>query len=60
MLYLQVVWVYIAGDTFTVADITAFVMCGFIKNLDIHIDDNLPALQKWQQRVAERPAFANA
>ncbi|MBE1273473.1 glutathione S-transferase family protein [Enterovibrio baiacu] len=51
---------YIAGDTFTVADITTFVMCGFIKNLDIHIDDNLPALQKWQQRVAERPAFANA
>ncbi|PSV45255.1 glutathione S-transferase [Photobacterium indicum] len=45
---------YIAGDKFSVADITAFVMCGFIKNLEIEVDDSLPNLLNWFDRVSQR------
>ncbi|WP_407333759.1 glutathione S-transferase family protein [Enterovibrio sp. 27052020O] len=48
---------YLAGDRFSVADITAYVMCGFIKNMDIHIDESLPSILAWQQKLSKRPAF---
>ncbi|MGF1760666.1 glutathione S-transferase [Photobacterium sagamiensis] len=47
---------YIAGDKFSVADITAFVMCGFIKNLEITIDEMFPHIQDWYERVSQRPS----
>ncbi|PSW05481.1 glutathione S-transferase [Photobacterium lipolyticum] len=47
---------YIAGDKFSVADITAFVMCGFINNLDITIDEMFPHIQDWYERVSQRPS----
>ncbi|MCG7588407.1 glutathione S-transferase [Photobacterium sp. OFAV2-7] len=47
---------YIAGDNFSIADITAVILCDFMKNLEIHIDDNLPNLQRWYQLVSIRPS----
>ncbi|WP_394209617.1 glutathione S-transferase [Enterovibrio calviensis] len=51
---------YLAGERFSVADITAYVMCGFIENLGIHIDESLPSLVTWQQKLSQRPAFIEA
>ncbi|MDD1779603.1 glutathione S-transferase [Enterovibrio sp. ZSDZ35] len=48
---------YLAGDGFSVADITAYVMCQFIKNMDIHIDHDYPALTAWVEKINQRDAF---
>lgn len=48
---------YVAGDTFSIADITAVILCDFMKNLEIHIDDNFPNLQRWYQLVSARPSI---
>lgn len=47
---------YVAGDFFSVVDITAFVMVGFIANLGIEIDNSLPAIQSWYQKISNRPS----
>ncbi|QUJ70300.1 glutathione S-transferase (plasmid) [Photobacterium sp. GJ3] len=47
---------YIAGDQFSVADITAFVMCNFMKNLDITVNPSLPSLHAWFTKVSQRPS----
>lgn len=47
---------YIAGETFSVADITAFVFVEFIQNLDVHLTGQLPRLQAWHQRISQRPS----
>lgn len=47
----------IAGEQFSVADITAYVMVDFIAHLSIHLDDSLPHLQAWYASVSPRPAF---
>ncbi|MGR5146970.1 glutathione S-transferase family protein [Photobacterium alginatilyticum] len=47
---------YVAGDNFSIADITAVILCDFMKNLEIHIDENLPNLQRWYQLVSTRPS----
>ncbi|MCW8329946.1 glutathione S-transferase [Photobacterium sp. SDRW27] len=47
---------YIAGNRFSVADITAVILCDFMKNLEIHLDDTLPNLNRWYQRISERPS----
>lgn len=49
---------FVAGDTFTVADITAYVMCNFMKNLNINLDDSLPHIQAWFQTVSQRPSVS--
>ncbi|SHO57516.1 glutathione S-transferase family protein [Vibrio quintilis] len=48
---------YIAGDRFTVADITAFVFFGMAHNaMEIPVEHH-PYLLRWQQMIAARPAF---
>ncbi|KKC99400.1 glutathione S-transferase [Photobacterium halotolerans] len=47
---------FVAGERFTVADISAYVMCNFMKNLDIHLDTGLPHLQAWFETVNQRPS----
>ncbi|CAM3914319.1 Disulfide-bond oxidoreductase YfcG [Vibrio aerogenes CECT 7868] len=48
---------YIAGDRFTVADITAFVTFTMAKNaLELPMEA-YPHLLRWQQMIAARPAF---
>ncbi|MGF1715450.1 glutathione S-transferase [Photobacterium chitinilyticum] len=48
---------YIAGNNFSIADITTVILCDFIQNLEIQIDDSLPNLQRWYQHVSERPSI---
>jgi len=47
---------YIAGDTFSIADITAYVMLSFIKHLDITPNAEQVHLMRWQQQIAQRPS----
>ena len=48
---------YLAGDRFTVADITALCAIDFGKVAAIRIDASAhPALAAWHQRVSERPS----
>lgn len=47
---------FVAGERFTVADITAYVMCNFMKNLDVNLDASLPHLQAWFETVSQRPS----
>jgi glutathione S-transferase len=48
---------YLAGDRFTVADITALCAIDFGKVSAIRIDPAThPALAAWHQRVSERPS----
>lgn len=50
---------YVAGDNFTIADITAYVFISFIKKLDILVDDSLPHIQAWFATMAQRPAIVS-
>jgi glutathione S-transferase len=48
---------WIAGERFTIADITAFCAIEFAKLMKFHPGkEGLPALQAWRDRVAARPS----
>ncbi|GGJ00843.1 glutathione S-transferase [Shewanella hanedai] len=47
---------YIAGNTFSIADITAYVMVSFIQHLDITPTPVQLHLQRWQQQIEQRVA----
>ena len=47
---------FVAGDEFSIADISAYVFITFIKNLDIHLDANHTHTQAWFDRMASRPS----
>ena len=48
---------WMAGERFTVADITAFCAIEFAKLMKFHPGkEGLPALQAWRDRVAARPS----
>ena len=50
---------WVAGDRFTVADITAFCTLEFARLLKLRpADAGLHALQAWRDRVAQRPSAA--
>ena len=49
---------YIAGDRFTIADITAFVACQFMKPARIAMDDAHGNLKAWFERIDARPSTA--
>ena len=50
---------WVAGDRFTVADITAFCAIEFARLMKFHAGrEGLTALQAWRDRVAERPSAA--
>jgi glutathione S-transferase len=49
---------HIAGDDFTIADITAFVALGNAKRLDITIPESCPNISRWHTAVAARPSAA--
>lgn len=49
---------FIAGDNFTVADITAMVAVNFMKPAKIDRPDNLSHLDRWYDEVASRPSAA--
>lgn len=47
---------YIAGDFYSIADITAFVACDFAKWIKEDIPTSCTNLQAWYDKVAQRPA----
>jgi glutathione S-transferase len=51
---------YLAGEQFSVADITAFAGLSFADFLKLEVPDDLQQLRAWQQRVAARPSIAFA
>ncbi len=49
---------YLAGDDFSMADITAFAGLAFADFAKIDIPEDCANLKSWRQRVAERPSIA--
>jgi glutathione S-transferase len=49
---------FIAGDTFTVADITGLVSIEFMKPAKLTVPDELVNLKRWHADVAARPSAA--
>lgn len=49
---------YVAGDRFTIADITAIAGLGFADFAKIDIPSDCSALNAWRARVSERPSVA--
>ncbi|MBU2980627.1 glutathione S-transferase [Lentibacter algarum] len=49
---------YIAGDSFSSADITAFAGLAFADFAKVEIPQSLQNLQAWRAKVAERPSIA--
>lgn len=47
---------FVAGDQFTVADITAFVALDLTKLARVDIPADLPSLARWREEVAARPS----
>lgn len=50
---------YLAGDMFSVADITAFAGLAFADLAKVDIPENLTHLKAWRARMAARPSIAN-
>lgn len=50
---------YVAGDTFTMADITVFAGLIFADFAQINVPDECTNLKAWRERVASRPSVAN-
>lgn len=51
---------YLAGDEFSIADITALAALMFADAVKIEIPDGLANLQAWRERVMARPSVAHA
>ncbi len=49
---------YLAGDSYTIADITAMVLADFAARLKIGFADDDANLQRWYEKVSARPSAA--
>ena len=49
---------YIAGDSFTVADITGLISIDFMKPAKLVVPDELKYLKRWHTEVSARPSAA--
>lgn len=47
---------YLAGDTFSIADITAFVAIGFMKPAKLAVPDTMAGIARWSADIAARPS----
>lgn len=47
---------FVAGDRYSMADITAMIVVDFAKRLKIPMPDNAISLQRWYDAVAARPS----
>lgn len=47
---------WVSGEHFSIVDITAWVLCGFLDRLELVIDDSLPNLKRWHEQMAQRPS----
>jgi glutathione S-transferase len=48
---------FVAGERFTLADITAVVAVDFARVVKVRIDEAHPNLQRWRQTLGQRPAI---
>lgn len=48
---------FVAGERFSVADITAHVTVSFMRLARIPLPDGIPNIRRWFAEVSERPAF---
>ncbi len=48
---------FVAGQQFSIADITAYVMMSFIKHLEITPSDDQPHLTAWLNKMEQRPSI---
>ncbi len=51
---------WIAGEQFSIADITLWVLYGFLSWLEITPDPALTHLQRWHEQMAQRPSVQSA
>lgn len=51
---------YVTGNTFTIADITAFVAVGFMKPARMEWPDGLDHLARWHEAIKARESVAKA
>lgn len=49
---------YVAGDSFSIADITAFIAIDFAKRIEIEIPASCPNVARWFEEIASRPSAA--
>ncbi len=49
---------FLAGDAFTIADITAFIAVSFASRVDLSIPDTCGHVARWHGEVAARPSAA--
>lgn len=49
---------YVAGDSFSIADITAFIAIDFAKRIEIEIPASCPNVARWFEEIANRPSAA--
>jgi len=49
---------YLAGDSFTLADITGFVMVDFARVIKQRLTEDHPAARDWFERIKARPSAA--
>lgn len=49
---------FVAGDAFSVADITAVVTVDFARVVKVRPDETHPQLQRWRAAMARRPSMA--
>ncbi|MFT4652467.1 MAG: glutathione S-transferase [Kangiellaceae bacterium] len=47
---------FMAGDSFSIADITAFCAVDFARVVDIRLDDQQINLQRWYKQMSQRPS----
>jgi glutathione S-transferase len=49
---------YVAGDTYTVADITALIAVDFMRVSRLAVPDECLNLRRWHAKVSARPSAA--
>ena len=49
---------FLAADRFSIADITAVVAVDFARVIKLRIDEQVPELQRWRAKMAERPSMS--
>lgn len=49
---------FVAGDQFSIADITTIVAIDFAKTINITIDDEFTDLKRWYDAVSKRPSMS--
>ena len=49
---------FVAGDRFSVADVTAVVAVDFARVIKVRPDEQVPELQRWRAAMALRPSMS--